>query len=536
MKHKSLFICFFLFQLLWSSCAIQVPPGGGDKDISEPKVIRSVPENFSTEFKGNEIAITFNEYIQLKDVQTKLVVSPPLNIFPDLKVRKKTLHISFEDTLENNTTYSFNFGNSITDNNEGNAIENYQFVFSTGNVIDSLEISGEIKNSFDAKPVKEALVMLYKENVDSLPYKRRPYYFGKSDVEGHYRVRNISPGSYKVIGLKDGNQDYLYNPFEEDFAFSDSIVEAGASGIDLRLFKETEPLKIIRTYSEEPGKAICIFSGRADTVSMIWYSDTVRLDVFNINYSEKKDTLTIWYRNLDSDTLQIGFPQIERSDTVIVRLLKKDSKIFSKSKPVLRIEAQNSAGKFQDLHRPFDILFNHPVETANLNAMEFLEDSVKISGNNFQFIDSAKKILRYNGKWKPSATCDLLIPSGLFRDIYKLENDTLITEFRTKQETDYASLTGALELKSNKYPVLIQLVDANEKVFEERVLQTDTAVVFNYLAPGLYRLKLIIDKNKNSQWDPGIYLSKIQPEEIFYYPEPIQIRSNWDVEIKWIIP
>ena len=191
MKSFSVHYFAFLVSIFLTSCAIQVPPAGGDQDTSAPKVLESVPENSSTNFTGHEISIRFDEFIQLKDAQTQLVISPPLNQFPELKLRKKNLFIHFEDTLEQNTTYSFNFGNSIVDNNEGNPIENCQFVFSTGDVIDSLEVTGSIHDAFDAKPEKDALVMLYKQDIDSLPFIKRPYYFGKSDEEGDYLMRNI---------------------------------------------------------------------------------------------------------------------------------------------------------------------------------------------------------------------------------------------------------------------------------------------------------------------------------------------------------
>ncbi len=535
MKSFSVHYFAFLVSIFLTSCAIQVPPAGGDQDTSAPKVLESVPENSSTNFTGHEISIRFDEFIQLKDAQTQLVISPPLNQFPELKLRKKNLFIHFEDTLEQNTTYSFNFGNSIVDNNEGNPIENFQFVFSTGDVIDSLEVTGSIHDAFDAKPEKDALVMLYKQDIDSLPFIKRPYYFGKSDEKGDYRIRNIRPGSYKIIGLADLNKNYLYNSYEEGIAFSESMVESGQVNVNLNLFKETEGFKMMRAYSEEPGKSICAFNGRADTLTIIWISDTTLLDIHSINYSEKKDSLTIWYKNILSDTIQLVLPQLS-SDTITIRLLKGDSKVFSRSKPQLRISAGAGALQYQELNRDFELVFNHPVKKAELNRVKILEDSADVSQESFRFSDSLHTRLRYQAKWKPEATYNLFIPSGVFTDIFGLENDTLISVFKTRQESDYASLTSIISSGKESYPVLLQLVDEKDNIYKEVVIQKDSTIEFGFLMPGMYRLKIIFDSNSNGRWDTGSYLSKRQPELVKYYPDPIQIRSNWDVEIKWQLP
>ncbi len=536
MNTISRYFIFLVIILLGNSCAIQIPPAGGDKDIVPPEVLHSDPKNFSTNFNGHEIAITFNEYIQLKEANSQLVVSPPLQKFPEVKIRKKTLFIQFDDTLEANTTYSFNFGNAILDNNEGNVLENYQFVFSTGSIIDSMEISGTVKNASTDKPEKDVQVMLYKGADDSLPFLKRPYYFGKTDADGNYHVRNIAAGSYKIIGLQDINKDYLYAPGDERIAFNDSRVIENSVDVKLRMFKQEEDYKFLRAYSEEPGKVICAFNGVADTLTTIWVTDTTSLKIFSLNYSEKKDTLIIWYQNLQADTIQVLFPQLLAKDTLTIRLLKRDLKGSSRSKPSLRILPLISSGSSQDLHRPFDLLFNHPVESSNLSGIQFLEDSVVLPGNSFYFVDSLHTLLRYSGAWKQKAIYNLLIPSGLFRDIYQLENDTITFGFRTKAETDYASLTANLSSKSGNFPYLIQLVDEQEKVFETSTLNQDSSITFNFLTPGVYRLKIIQDSNRNGRWDSGYYLKKIQPEKVFYYPEVIQIRANWDVEIKWDIP
>ncbi|MBP6334475.1 MAG: Ig-like domain-containing protein [Bacteroidia bacterium] len=536
MKQIVYYFYLFLATQIFISCAIQVAPSGGAQDIVPPGIEKTEPANYSTGFTGNEIAITFDEYIQLKDINSQLLVSPPLKKFPEVKVRKRTLFVQFDDTLEANTTYSFNFGNAIVDNNESNALENYQFVFSTGDVVDSLEISGTVENANDSKTEKDILVMLYKGSDDSLPFKKRPYYFGKTDASGKFRVRNISPGKYKVIGLKDANADYFYNPTEESIAFVDSSVQDGTQDLLLKVFKEESKFKLLKAYAETSGKVVCAFSGAADTLQMKWISDTSSLDIYSKLFSANKDTITIWYKNQQADTMMLSFPQLDGNDTVTIRLLKRDSKTFSRVRQALVISPSTGVGTIQDLHRPFELVFNHPVESAKFDSVHFMEDSVLIRPANFQFSDSLHRRLRYMGNWKAGTSYSVRIPSGQFHDIFQLPNDSLELQFTTRSETDYASLTSVVTTAANRYPMIVQLVDDKDLVFSQQIIYSDTTQTINFLSPGVYKLKFIQDSNKNGRWDSGSYLEHRQPERVYYYPESIQIRANWDVEIKWQLP
>ena len=191
----------FLYLLLvfLSSCAVQVAPTGGDKDTKPPEMTGSEPKMFQTNFSGHEVVLDFNEYVQVKDASNSLIVSPLLKQQPIVKIRSKSVIVSFEgDTLLPNTTYTMNFGSALVDVNEGNAKEDFQFVFSTGDHIDSLQITGKVINAKDLKADGGFIVMLYHENTDSLPFLSRPDYFCKTAKDGSFRVRNISPGRYKI--------------------------------------------------------------------------------------------------------------------------------------------------------------------------------------------------------------------------------------------------------------------------------------------------------------------------------------------------
>jgi hypothetical protein len=196
---------------------------GGPKDEDPPKIVNSAPKMYAINFKDKEIKIDFDEYIQLKDVNQQLNVSPPFKKKPKVWLKNKTLIIQYSDTLKDNTTYTLNFGNSVSDLNEGNIYNNLEFVFSTGNYIDSLGVRGKIVNAFDLKPEKESLLaMLYSDLSDSAPLKETPIFTSRADKDGYYSINNVKPGTYRLYALKDRNFNYKYDPGTETIAFCDS--------------------------------------------------------------------------------------------------------------------------------------------------------------------------------------------------------------------------------------------------------------------------------------------------------------------------
>ncbi len=210
--------------LFFYSCAKVVAPTGGPKDEEHPLIVEVNPPDYTVNFDSKKISITFNEYIQLKDLNNNLIISPPVGEKPDVKVKGKTLVIEFNEELKDSTTYNIYFGNSVQDYNEGNPIENFEYVLSTGTYIDSLSISGKIINSFNLLPEEGVYVMLYKDLEDSVPIKQIPIYISKTNKEGLYRINNISNNKYKLFALRDFNKNYLFDLPNEDIAFIDSLV------------------------------------------------------------------------------------------------------------------------------------------------------------------------------------------------------------------------------------------------------------------------------------------------------------------------
>lgn len=525
-KHTLLFFVVAIF----NSCAIRVNPTGGDKDVVPPKVLKTVPENFSINVKTSDIVLTFDEYIQLVDINTQLVVSPLLKYTPETKIKKKSLEIHFLDTLEPNTTYTLNFGNSIADNNEANALENYQFVFSTGNVVDSLKISGRIENGFDKKKEKGILALLYKDEDDSLPFNKRPMYFAKTNDAGEFTISNIAPGGYKIIALADKDGNYMYTNGEESIGYLDERVTAGSENVFLRLFKEPAPLHLTKSMSVSPGKVLLVFSAPADTVKLNFLTDLKKMDVYSQEFSVQKDSLTILYRNADLDSLSFAYFNGKKMDTVDVRLFKKSNKTASRGNFELVLSAadRNSSHHF---YLPYSIKSNHPLQTIDPKGIILKRDSIEEKDFKVVFSDSLKTSIEVVAKWSDKGEYELFIPPGSVEDIYGLKNDTLKFKWAVKPESFYGTM--ALKLISVKGNTIVQLLDNNDILFRETFVSSDTTIQYSYLDPMLYRIKIIHDENGNKKWDTGSLLRHIQPETVEYNPENITVRANWDVDVKW---
>jgi hypothetical protein len=520
-----------LFTVLLSSCAIQVPPGGGDKDTTPPRLLSSEPANYSTGFRGKEIRLNFDEYIALKDIGSQLIVSPLLKSAPEVFIRKKSLILQLTDTLLGNTTYTINFGQGIVDNNEGNILDNFQFVFSTGAVLDSLSLSGNIVYSTDLKSEKGLLALLYRKNSDSLPFLERPVYFSRTNDSGDFHIKNISPGSYKIIGLKESDGNYLYTPGEEWIGFSDSAVTPNTTNARLKLFKEQPRLRLLKAYSEYSGKAVLVFNTAADTLRLKWLTDTAALQLYAVDYSAEKDSITIWYENINADTLSLFFDQPGVSDTLAVRLFKGFLESRGRKSVELAISPGDQQTGDQHLYRPFFLKSNHPLVSADFSRIVLLEDSLPVTPV-FQFLDSLHLHFSMNHTWKTRRKYSLFIPPAVFKDFYGLYNDSVSFSFSGHNEMEYGSLKLHLQY-AGPVPCIVQLTDEpGNHVFREFIAHRDTIYEFNNLDPRYYRIKLIRDNNNNGRWDTGNYLEHLQPEMVQFSPDKISIRSNWDVDVR----
>lgn len=325
-----------------TSCAQQGSLTGGAKDEKPPEVVSSTPANYTTHFKSDHIEITFNEYFDLKDIAKQLVVSPPMAKKPDFKVKGKTLEINFKDSLQPNRTYAINFGDALVDLNEGNPIKNFQFVFSTGSTIDSLQVGGRVIQALDSKPAEDILVMLYNGNADSLPLKTTPLYLSRTDKEGKFTLKNLAGGSYKIFALKDGNNNLMFDQPTEAVAFQDSLITPSivaatikdsikAAKDSLNLVKDTinavqDSVNPSKQLSDTlPKKPKYLF--KPDNIELQLFtevkpnqyltgSDRLRPDQIRLKFNEKIDSLDFDFLNLPMDSVAVSLEWVGDPDTL----------------------------------------------------------------------------------------------------------------------------------------------------------------------------------------------------------------------------
>ncbi len=593
---KNYFYCILFvlaIGLLTYQCASVGTISGGPKDLDPPKMVSSSPKMYATNFKNKEIRIDFNKYIQLKDVNQQLNVSPPLKKKPLVWIKNKSLIIQYKDTLKENTTYTFNFGNSISDLNEGNIYNNFEFVISTGNYVDSLGVRGQIVDAFDLKPEKESvLAMLYSNLSDSAPYKEVPEFTSRTDKDGYFYINNVKPGTYRLYALKDKNFNYKYDPFTEAIAFKDSNVILDSSKIsnlkEKNLFFPSDTLhfysikdtirkkhildsiatkrsrnsiysELLLFYEKDKRQYLKDFSRKYKRRFDIRFSKPLRNDsiiikplyfgVTNWYLLEKyknHDSLTIWLTDtnlIKVDTLKTVVQYwgnskkgdlIWKSDTLNFKFtgLEKTEKKSKKQKPQTAKVTTNATGTVDLNSEPY-IESEFPLSKINTNKFQLFQkvDTIEFPSKFSIVADSiSPKRVNIMSSWIEQTNYKLMIFPGALENIYGIQYDTIISSFTTQKLEYYGKLT--INLSGIKMPMIVQLLD-KDNVVVEKYATSDGAIIFDYLQPKSYTIKVIFDENGDRIWNTGNLIKKKQPEKVLFYKDEVKIRSNWDVTIAW---
>ncbi len=528
--------------LLASGCAQIVNPTGGPKDVTPPKALEYHPGNKSTRSHPQKIDITFDEYIQLKELSKQFIISPPLKFLPIPLVKGRVLEISLKkDTLLENTTYTFNFGNAVCDLNEANPIKNFQYVFSTGSYVDSLSIHGVALDAFSHAPIQEGLVLLYSNMGDSVPYKKNPAYCGQTDDNGYYHIDNIKNGNYRLIALTKGAGDYLYHPYTQSIAFySDTFSLIKNDTVNFFLFTEEQPkLQFSKAKAVGKGQILLTFNKAADSISItpVNLKDTVKYNTL-LQYSATHDSITYWidYPNIDSLRFIILHNK-KPMDTAIVYNIPGHTIVSSKKNkkpekpPVLQVSLNTADKAAFDYHLPFTIQFPHPVTKINLSKI-FLthrKDTLPLKQTDqssfFLSLRPTKDLIS-------DSTYRITILPGAFTDFFNYTNDTVIHKFTIQEQNYFGTLTLALAF-TKKTHYLVQLMDDKSNIVRQDTVSGTTSIFYDGLPPAVYGIRVIEDNNNNGKWDIGNFLKQVQPEKVYYYSDKINIRSNWDLTQSW---
>lgn len=525
-SSSRIYIGFLVLLLLVLGCANRGRPTGGEQDILPPEIVKTIPENYSTNFKAEEIRVYFNEYVKIKDLNKQLIVSPPMDTNPEITPQgsaSKYITIKIKDTLEANTTYALNFGTSIVDNNEENPYPYYRYVFSTGDVIDSLSVKGVVFDAEKRQPDAFISVGLYEADTtfkDSTVYKKKPKYVTNTlDSLTAFSIDNIKAGSYKLIAIKDENSNFTFEPAQDKIGFYEGIVTVPTDSIyEITLFKEELDFKIIRPAQIAEQRIVFPFQGNPDDTEIIIQNDTLQDFEYRITRDKETDSLYYWYKpklELDStffvvnnkiytDTLKHKFRKADLVDSLTITPLKSGNLNFYE---VFTLEGSTPFVK---------------IDTTKINLID--KDSVKVAYkveldevyNQYKFPFELKEEQKYKMQALPNA----------FTDFYGKTNDTLNFSFGTRKKEDFGNIR--VSLINAKFPLIVQLVDDKGEVMYERYTEESPTVDFTDIIPRKYFIRVIFDTNKNKRFDSGNYLKKRQAERISYHPSEIDVRPNFD--------
>ncbi|MFZ4400654.1 MAG: Ig-like domain-containing protein [Bacteroidales bacterium] len=577
-RFATYFGIYAVIFLLFVSCANIVNPSGGPKDTKPPKPIRSIPENYSVHFNKNKIEILFDEFIVLKDIKNQLLISPPFNEMPEVKIKGKTLVIEFNENLKENTTYTLFFGDAIVDLTEANAISSYEYVFSTGSNIDSMTITGKVVDAFTLKPEKDFFVMLYDLTYDSIPYKTKPYYLSKTKENGEYIINNLRNIPYKIFALKDANNNFKFDQIKEKIAFDDSLViphqkpvikidstlkdslhndslktkisvEKNLAFNDLRSFSEIDSTqRLLKAEFVKKGKVLFTFRYPVKNLNISFLN---RLENYGWKIEEwnpAKDSLIYWMLKPEIDTLNmIVNDNNQLIDTINIRLKQKttlapilDSTTThtkgKNTKPIPinipRVYPMCNLSPISDFFTKINISFPNPILNYDSIAILLIEDKDTLI-TKAVYTDLVHRKFQINKELKQDKEYKLILKQDIITDIFGNSNDSLVVNFKTNTTEDIGNFLLSVNFKDTVNSYIIQLLSENETIIDQRFIKKNTKLIFKHLMPGTYFLKAIKDVNSNKKWDTGNYLKKVQPERVINFQSKITIRANWDLEEIW---
>ncbi|UPT72159.1 MAG: Ig-like domain-containing protein [Flavobacterium sp. JAD_PAG50586_2] len=517
------FLCLILVVLM-ASCAKRGSITGGTKDTLAPVLNASFPKNLSTNFNGKEIKLVFDEYVKLKNINKQLIISPPMKNQPEILpyVASKTITIKLKDTLQPNTTYSLNFGQSIEDNNEGNPYSQFKYVFSTGPYIDSLKINVKIKDALDNKVDNFVSVMLYEINEkfnDSTIYKESPRYITNTlDSLKVVTLENIKAGKYLLVALKD-NGNNKFNPNVDKIGFQKEYITIPNDTIfEVELFNEKLPFKAIKPALASGSKLLMGYEGSPKNIKVAVKNGEETIPSI-VTQFPKKDSLHIWFKPVKADSLKVVVSDEKFSKDFIVKIKKQKADTLSISPEFTGI---------LPLRERFTLNSNIPLLKFDKSKMSvFNKDSVSVDFDTEY--DEFEQKLFLNFKKEELEKYKITLMPGAVTDFYDAQNDTLVYKIGTKNTSDYGNLRLLLE-NVKGFPVIVELTDKDGKVKATAYTEKDTNVEFLALEPAKYTLRIIYDDNKNKVWDTGSFSERRQSEEVIYFPKEIDVRANWDWE------
>ncbi len=553
---KKIFYFFLLLILL--SCAACANIGaltGGAKDTTPPKIVdkKSTP-NLQTNFKKQDILLTFDEWVKLEDVFNQVVVSPPLFEQPEVVLKGRTVIFRFAEAekLRENATYTINFGSAVKDLNESNVATNLRFVFSTGAQIDSLEVSARLVDALTGAPAEETLFMLYDNLEDSVVRTQKPFYFAKTDKNGFAKIQNVRAGTFKVFALKDNDLNYRFNQESEKIGFpaqnltvgeenkpkmdtvavkNDSLrriadsLTASNSDVVIKMFEPEKSVKIQRRETDKFGVAKLIFNQEVRNLPLRF--DDVQQKA-QIEWS--KDTALVWFNSAEETPFNIYFSGETKTDTVRVRPRGRTD--FFKKGGL----APLSMPRFFAKHpaKPIVLTFNNPIQSIDNQLFKLTDSLQKTYPLSIERDSTSPRKIRLDAAWQEGMPYELTILPEALTDIFGFKTkDSLSAKVTVQPKKEFGDVILTLEGLDTAKSYVCQLLSGSNNVEAEFFIQNKK--MFKQKVPlqqpDEFKVKIIEDTNKNGRWDTGNYDKKTQPERIFLKLATEKLRPSWDLEL-----
>lgn len=602
-------LLYSILTLLVVACASIAQPDGGEYDEIPPKVVSAFPAERATGVQTRKARINFDEYIKLQNASEKVIVSPPQIEPANIRADGKRIKIDFNDSLMPNTTYTVDFGDAIEDNNEGNPMGNYTYSFSTGDDIDTMEVSGTVLNAEDLEPVKGMLVGLYPldSNLTDSILRTTPFSrVSRTNGSGRFTIKGVKPGKYRAYALDDKDANFVFSQKSEKIAF-DSVIFETSCKRDVRMdtiWRDTIEYDSIRvvpythflpddlvllSFLEDGQDQHLLKNERTDPEVFRLYftapADTLPV-IKGLNFdesclvceaSEKNDTLTYWitdttyYRQQDTLKFELSFmatdttgvlsPYTEKLEIVpkntwakkwkeqskkIEEWNKEREKKMKKAKKPLPHEENPYTKTFLEVScKPTGAL--DPNQNPRFTAKEPLAkvDTTKIHfyikqdsdwiPAPFLFLPSNndKKVYTLYAEWDSKEKYKFSADSCAFTSVMGNSTKPMRYEFSVKPDEDYGSIF--IHILAPDSNIIVQLLNRSDKPVATQKADKDGHADFFYTKPGDYYVRCFIDANQNGIWDTGNYDEGRRPEEVFYFPQKLSLKANWDLEQDWAI-
>ena len=520
-----------------AGCAKQGYPNGGPKDEQPPKAVGTKPQNESRNFSGSQFSIAFDEYIVVKDANNNVLISPPMREKPEFTTKGKRLVVNLNDTLQPNTTYLFQFKGAIVDFTEGNVLPSFEYVFSTGDRMDTMMLAGRVLGARDGKPWKETVtVMAYREEnatSDTVAAAQQPDFVTRCDKEGVFAFHYIPAGRYRLVAVEDKNRDLLVGR-GESAAWETTLVQASDSidSTNVTLLRLSVPERSVQRVV----KAEFTAPGRVSISTLLpMQQPALTGDSLVWRLNEGRDTMMVWFRNSKCDSTLLVLSDTALQDTLKLRYRaprqrrrRGASAQQQQDNALVKALCSGTGAFYDDLRLAFTVPIAVMADSAQVEVMRMKDSTVS---HYHIVLDSNALGARIMATLQSGEEYQMRLRDSLFMDIFGRYSDSLVFRLTPR---DYGTLVMQMENLTGS-PLVLEVLDSRDTVVARRSVTASGEVRIDHLKAEEYRLRAVLDSDANGVWTTGDYLSGRQPEYIVYYGKSLKLREKWEMEEHWTL-